>query len=149
MARPKSAWEKMRCGKQPHVETKLPAMVGKWMPPGLPPEKWSMLISSPEEVEQFIAELTPGRVVTLLEMRQELAKRHNAAITCPMSTAIFVNVVARAYAEREEKEGKPSIGWWRVLSGAGKLNPKFPGGAAEQARRLREEGIVVPGAKAS
>jgi alkylated DNA nucleotide flippase Atl1 len=143
MARTKSAWAKMRCGKQPCVKTNLPAMIAKWMPRGLPQEKWSMLISSPEEVEQFIAEIPPGRAVTLTELRQELARRHNAAIACPMSTAIFVNIVARAYAERETKEGTPSIGWWRVLTSAGKLNPKFPGGVQEQGRRLRAEGVSL------
>lgn len=102
-----------------------------------------MLISSPEEVEHFIAEIPPGRAITLTQLRQELARRHNAAIACPMSTAIFVNIVARAYAERETKEGKPSIGWWRVLTSTGKLNPKFPGGAQEQARRLRAEGVSL------
>lgn len=143
----KSAWEKLRCGKQPHVETKFPDGIGKWMPAGLPRKQWSMLISSPEEVESYIAELQPGRTVTLTEMRQELARRHNAPITCPMSTAIFVNIVARAYAEREsvqtESESKKTIGWWRVLSSAGKLNPKFPGGVEEQAKRLRAEGVIL------
>jgi alkylated DNA nucleotide flippase Atl1 len=143
MAQKKTAWEKMRCGKQPHVEKDLPEAIGKWMPEGLPRKKWSMLISSPEEVEAFIAQIPKGRTVTLSEMRQELARRHGAAIACPMSTAIFVNIVARAYAEKEEAEGKPGIGWWRVLTGAGKLNPKFPGGVVEQARRLRAEGVAV------
>lgn len=143
MARTKSAWEKMRCGKQPCVKTNLPSAIAKWMPPDLPREKWSMLISSPEEVERFIAEIPFGHTITLTQLRQELAHRHNAAITCPMSTAIFVNIVARAYAERELQEGKPSIGWWRVLNAAGKLNPKFPGGVQEQARRLQDEGISL------
>lgn len=141
MARKKSEWGKMRCGKQPCVKKDLPEAIAKWMPADLPRDRWSMLISSPEEVEAFIAQIPPGHTVTLTQLRRELASRHNAAIACPMSTAIFVNIVARAYAEREEKEGKPSIGWWRVLSGAGKLNPKFPGGVKEQARRLRAEGL--------
>lgn len=133
----------MRCGKKPCVKTDLPEAIAKWMPPDLPRDRWSMLISSPEEVEAFIAQIPPGHTITLTQLREELARRHNAAVACPMSTAIFVNIVARAYAERERNEGKTSIGWWRVLSSAGKLNPKFPGGADEQARRLQAEGISL------
>jgi len=58
-----------------------------------------------------------------------------------MSTAIFVNIVARAYVEREQETGKPGVPWWRVLRANGKLNDKFPDGAAEQARLLRLEGL--------
>lgn len=144
MAKTKSAWDKMRCGKQPHIEKNLSTAFAKWFPPGTPQKDRSMLISTPEEVEQFIATIPAGRVVTMKELRAELAQRHGALIACPMSTAIFVNVVARAYAEREETTGEKSIGWWRVLTGDGKLNPKFPGGTAEQARRLAAEGVKLP-----
>ncbi len=140
----KSAWEKMRCGKRPKVVLNLPAALQKWFPPGTPQEARTMLVSCPEEVESFIASLAPGRCITLSELRAELARRHDAAIACPLSTAIFVNLVARAYAEREAETGKESIGWWRVLGAGGKLNPKFPGGTAEQRRRLAEEGILLP-----
>jgi alkylated DNA nucleotide flippase Atl1 len=60
-----------------------------------------------------------------------------------MSTAIFLNIVARAHVEREAETGKPGVPWWRVLRANGKLNDKFPGGAAEQARRLRLEGLEL------
>jgi alkylated DNA nucleotide flippase Atl1 len=102
-----------------------------------------MLISTPEEVEAFIAAIPQGQVVRIEDMRQELAYRHGAFITCPMTAAIFANIVARAYTEREESTGEPSIPWWRLLASKGRLNPKYPGGAAEQARRLREEGVEV------
>jgi alkylated DNA nucleotide flippase Atl1 len=54
-----------------------------------------------------------------------------------------VNIVARAYAEREAETGKCEVAWWRVLRGDGSLNPKLPGGIAEQRRRLAEEGIAL------
>lgn len=125
----KTAWEKMRCGKQPHVVEEYKGQ--------------SMLVSSPEEVESVMAVIPRGQVMTLTELREELAKRHGTDTTCPMSTAIFANIVARAWEERERETGKPGVPWWRLLRGDGKLNPKFPGGAAEQARRLAEEGLVV------
>jgi alkylated DNA nucleotide flippase Atl1 len=39
------------------------------------------------------------------------------------------------------RKPKPEVPWWRVLRAKGKLNDPFPGGAAEQGRRLRLEGI--------
>lgn len=151
MAARKTAWEKMRCGKSPVVVRDLPAAmergIGKWFPPGTPPSKRTMLVSSPEEVEQFIAAIPPGQVVRMEDMRAELAARHGATICCPLTAAIFANIVARAYAEREAETGEASIGWWRLLASKGKLNPKYPGGTVEQARRLAAEGIVLPTGK--
>jgi alkylated DNA nucleotide flippase Atl1 len=125
----KTAWEKMRCGKKPHVVAEYRGR--------------SMLVSSPEEVESVMAVIPRGRVMTLTELREELARRHGAETTCAMSTAIFANIVARAWEERERETGEPGVPWWRLLRADGKLNPKFPGGAAEQARRLAGEGLEL------
>lgn len=125
----KTSWEKLKCGKQPKIVEDY--------------KDGPMLVSTPEEVEGEIAKIPPGHVVTLTQLRAELARQHGAALCCPMSTAIFVNIVARAHAEREAETGKPGVPWWRVLRANGQLNEKFPGGAAEQARRLREEGTML------
>ncbi len=125
----KTAWEKLRCGKTPHVVAEYKGQ--------------SMLVSSPEEVESVMAGIPLGRVMTLTELRTELAKRHGTDTTCPMSTAIFANIVARAWEERERVTGTPGVPWWRLLKADGSLNPKFPGGVKEQARRLAVEGMVL------
>lgn len=125
----KTAWEKMKCGKSPKIIEDF--------------KDGPMLISTPEEIEGEVAKIPQGHVVTLTQLREELARQHGAALTCPMTTAIFLNVVARAHVEREEETGKPGVPWWRVLRPNGKLNDKFPGGAAEQARRLRLEGLEL------
>jgi alkylated DNA nucleotide flippase Atl1 len=125
----KTAWEKLKCGKQPKIVEDY--------------KDGRMLVSTPEEVESFVAKIPKGHVITLTELRKQLADSHGADLTCPMSTAIFLNVVARAHAEREVETGKPGVPWWRVLRANGSLNDKFPGGAAEQARRLRLEGLVL------
>jgi alkylated DNA nucleotide flippase Atl1 len=123
----KTAWEKLKCGKQPKIVEDY--------------KDGRMLVSTPEEVESFVAKIPAGHVITLSELRNQLAHAHGADLTCAMSTAIFLNVVARAHAERETETGKPGVPWWRVLRANGSLNDKFPGGAAEQARRLRLEGL--------
>lgn len=54
-----------------------------------------------------------------------------------------MKLVAEA-AEEELAAGKKRVApWWRVVGPDGKLWAKAPGGVAEQARRLRAEGVEV------
>jgi alkylated DNA nucleotide flippase Atl1 len=64
-------------------------------------------------------------------------------VACPVSTAIFANMSARA-AEERRALGAPAqelTPWWRVLRKGGFLNPKLPGGVERQAALLQAEGI--------
>jgi hypothetical protein len=63
-----------------------------------------------------------------------------------MCTGIFAGLSAKA-AEEMLSEGKTDITpYWRTLIEGGKLNGKFPGGAAPQAERLMAEGFdIYPG----
>jgi hypothetical protein len=76
-------------------------------------------------------------------MREHLAAKHHADITCPLTTGIFVHIVAEA-AEESAAAGNADITpYWRVVKNDGSLDPKFPGGVTRQAERLREEGHRV------
>jgi len=100
----------------------------------------TMLIPSPRDVEAFIRSVAEGEIVTISKMRQDLAGKYSADVTCPLTTGIFVRIAAEA-AEEDARDGKPVITpYWRVVKDDGSLNPKFPGGAARQAARLRAEG---------
>ena len=46
-----------------------------------------------------------GKLITINEVRQILAKRHGATIGCPIATGIFAWIAANAAAE-EAKEGR-------------------------------------------
>lgn len=66
-------------------------------------------------------------------------------MACPVSTAIFANMSARA-AEEYRAHGVPLAEitpWWRVLRKGGFLNPKLPGGVERQAALLEAEGVRV------
>jgi alkylated DNA nucleotide flippase Atl1 len=65
------------------------------------------------------------------------------AVACPVSTAIFANMSARAAEERLALGVPPGelTPWWRVLRKGGFLNPKLPGGVERQAALLQAEGI--------
>lgn len=113
----------------------------------------TMVIPAPREVDAQIRKIRKGRIATINDLRTALANKHRVKICCPITTGIFSWIAAHAAAE-DEAEGKKRITpWWRVLKAGNKLNPKFPGGIAAQARRLRAEGhtivdgkLVAPGA---
>ena len=75
-----------------------------------------------ERVTAVVAALGPGDVVTYGEVAREAGS--------PGAARAVGNVMARS-------DGLP---WWRVVQASGRL---APGKEADQARRLRSEGVVV------
>ena len=139
MAKKKSAIEHLNSGREPHIVHVIPRGA-----PGYAEAKGgAMVVSSPAEVDALIRKLEPGEVVTLDDLRAALARRHKVAVACPVSTAIFANMSARAAEERRAR-GVPQeelTPWWRVLRKGGFLNPKLPGGVERQAVLLAAEGV--------
>ena len=115
----------------------------------LPPaaqKRWggkTMVIAAPREVDALIRTIRKGRLATINDLRAALAKKHKTETACPITTGIFSWIAANAAAEDEAVGRKRITPWWRVLKQGGKLNPKFPGGLAEHARRLRAEGHTI------
>lgn len=141
MPKKKSAIDHLNNGREPHIIHLIP--------PGAPgyaeAKGGAMVVSSPAEVDALIRRIEPGEVVTLDDLRADLARRHKVAVACPVSTAIFANMAARAAEERRQR-GVPQAEltpWWRVLRKGGFLNPKLPGGVERQAALLQNEGVRV------
>jgi 6-O-methylguanine DNA methyltransferase, DNA binding domain len=102
--------------------------------------KGRMVIPRPLDVDALIRTVPKEKLVTVPQLRQELARRCKVETACPLCTGIFVRIAAEA-AEEERRAGKKAVTpYWRVLSSEGRLNPKFPGGAAAQRRALSGEG---------
>lgn len=132
----KSAVQKRDTGRPPVVRT-IRTPKGPSFPPG------RMLISSPLEVESIVRGIRKGRTMTMGKLRGTLAARHGADYTCPLTTGIFLRIVAEA-AEEERVSGRSRVvPWWRVVRDNGSLNDRLPGGIDEHARRLRAEGVIV------
>ena len=99
-----------------------------------------MLVPSPREVEAFIRDVPEGRVTTAARIRGFLARKHLAAVACPLTTGIFIRMAAEAAEEDRAAGRKPVTPYWRVVKEDGSLYDKFPGGAERQRQRLRAEG---------
>ena len=89
--------------------------------------KGTMVIPKPLDVDALIRRVPKGKMATVHQLRQELAKRSSVDIACPLCTGIFVRISAEA-AEEERRAGKKSVTpYWRVIS-VKASNPKFLGG---------------------
>src|SRR5262249_26644297 len=102
-----------------------------------------MVIPKPLDVDALIRRVPRGRLVTVPQLREELARRSNVDVACPLCTGIFVRIVAEAAAEDRRAGRKTVTPFWRVISSEGRLNPKFPGGVNAQKHTLAGEGHKI------
>ncbi|MEM4259013.1 MAG: MGMT family protein [Candidatus Thermoplasmatota archaeon] len=103
----------------------------------------TVVIPAPSEVDELMKQVPFGKLITINDIRQVLAKKHHATIGCPITTGIFAWVAAHA-AEEEAAEGKKDITpYWRTLKTGGILNEKYPGGVENVKEKLEHEGHCV------
>ena len=105
--------------------------------------KGFMLTPTPKLVDSVIRKVPRGKLITIGTIRKKLAVEHGADVTCPLTTGIFIRIVAEAAEEARAKGGKRITPYWRVVRDNGALNPKFPGGVSQQTRYLRAEGVAI------
>src|SRR3984957_20853224 len=101
----------------------------------------TMVVPAPIEVDELMRRVPKGRVTTINQIREALARKHGVNFTCPITTGIFAWIASHAAEEAAAQGRKRITPYWRTLKCAGGLNPKYPGGIAAQARRLRAEGM--------
>ena len=105
-----------------------------------------MLIASPLVLQVVVARIPAGRVMTSGALRGALAAAHGADYTCPLTTGIFLRIVAEAALEEAEAgvEGSANgVPWWRVVKDDGSMQDRLPGGPEHQAARLVADGFEV------
>jgi hypothetical protein len=81
------------------------------------PKNSRMLVATPKIVEAYIKNIPECTCTTLQQMRKDLASQYNADFTCPITSGIFLRIVAENAFEEYQK-GKPltSIApFWRII----------------------------------
>lgn len=105
--------------------------------------KGMMLVPRPLDVDALICKVASGKVATVAQIRDRLAREAGADYTCPLTTGIFLRMAAEA-SEEDRLSGKETVTpYWRVVQADGKLIDRFPGGPESQAARLVAEGVAV------
>jgi hypothetical protein len=86
-----------------------------------------LLIPAPDIIEIYLCTLPVGSIQDLSVMRAALAKAHGADASCPVTTSIYLKVVAEVALE-DAAAGKPVAQiapFWRVLSERAPLAQKL------------------------
>jgi len=76
-----------------------------------------MLIATPEIVDEYIRNIPKGVHTSLQQMRKNLAATYHADYTCPITSGIFLRIVAENAYEQYQK-GKPIstiTPFWRMV----------------------------------
>ena len=104
-----------------------------------------MFFAPPTYYDELIKRVPKGKLITIGQMRDYLAKQNHADFTDPMTAGIFVNIVAWASYQRDTD----ITPYWRTLKSDGELNVKYPEAIDLQRRLLEEEGhtIITKGTK--
>lgn len=105
--------------------------------------KGTLVIPKPLDVDALVRKVRSGLLTTPSRNQARLAADCGADHACPLSTGIFIRIVAEA-AEEDRQAGKKRLTpFWRIVKEDGALNEKFPGGANRQATLRRAEGFAI------
>lgn len=138
MAAKRKTWqEKLSDGRMPRIEKSDKDFAG--IRAGQ-----RMLIPTPKLIDEYIRQIPKGRTVDVSTLRTDLALAHNAEVTCPLTTGIFLRIVAEAAFE-EHQNGKPLsqiTPFWRVIDEKSTTAKKLSFGTVFLQEQRKAEGIT-------
>jgi hypothetical protein len=103
----------------------------------------TVVVPAPMEVDAIMKTVPKGKLITINQIREQLARKHKATIGCPITTGIFAWIAAHAAEEALAAGKKRVTPYWRTLKSGGELNEKYPGGFEGVRKHLEAEGHVV------
>ena len=103
----------------------------------------TFVIPAPKDVDEIMKNVPEGKLITINDIREKLARKHHTDIACPLTTGIFAWVAAHAANEAALEGEKNVTPFWRTLKTGGVINEKFPGGVMYQIKLLEREGHKV------
>ncbi len=102
-----------------------------------------LFVGTPQIVDDYVRRIPHGETRTIQRLRRELARRNDCDAMCPVSTAIFLRMVAEAaWEDLSAGAGLEVVTpFWRVVEPGSTLAKKLPmEGAWIQAQRDAESG---------
>lgn len=103
----------------------------------------TIAIPSSMEVNEVMAKVPKGKLITIEQIRKIIARKHKADVGCPLTCGIFSWIAAYAAAEEAAEGKRRTTSYWRTLKKGGEINPKYPGGIEDQKKHLESEGHRV------
>ena len=131
----RTSWrDKLEKPQKPKIVDTPPKMSKAW-------GQGKMLIATPKLFDGLVRSIPRGKVATVSMLMVRLARDHGCNSTCPMTTGIFLRIVAEA-AEEDRRAGKKKIApYWRVLKSDGSLNGR-PATAAICTARVAARSLI-------
>lgn len=130
--------EKLHVDRQAEVQKNNVAFAD--MPAGC-----TMLIATPLIVDAYVRKIPKGHFTTIKQIRKDLAAEYHADYSCPVTTGIFIRIVAEAaYEEYEKGKALSKITpFWRALSAKSPSAKKLSFGIKFLLDQQKKEGIVT------
>lgn len=107
------------------------------------PQGATMFIATPEIVDAYIRHIPKGVQSSLQQMRKDLAAGHNAEYCCPITSGIFLRIVAEAaYEEYMERKNLSKITpFWRMIDSKAPVAKKLTFGTDFIRAQRAKEGL--------
>ena len=101
----------------------------------------NMFIATPQLIDAYIQEIGIGKHIDLKTLRKDLAIEHNADATCPVTTGIFLRIVAEANYEKlqQGKSIEEITPFWRVIEPNSSLAKKLTFGQNFLLQQIEKE----------
>ena len=103
-----------------------------------------LFVGTPQIVDDYVRRIPRGETRTIQRLRRELARRNDCDAMCPVSTAIFLRMVAEAaWEDLSAGAGLDAVTpFWRVVEPGSAIARKLPmDDAWLQAQRDAEAGV--------
>jgi len=91
------------------------------------PANSNMFIATPQIIDNYIKKIPKGKKATIQTMRKDLAIENRADYTCPVTTGIFLRIVAEANFEKYQQTNslQEITPFWRVVEPNSPLSKKL------------------------
>jgi len=101
----------------------------------------SMFVATPKIIDDYVNQLPVGQFISMPELRADLAIEHDCDATCPLTTAIFLRLVAEAALEQLDAgaEIEDITPFWRVVAPGDQVSSRLPVNRQWLERRRSEE----------
>ncbi len=107
----KKSWSEKFENARPHVVKPAPINIAGMKKGEI------MLVPSPQIVAKFIRGIPRGKSMGIKTLRDRLARKYKAEVTCPITMGFHLRTIAEAALETRRKEGATAdiTPFWRVL----------------------------------
>jgi len=101
----------------------------------------TMFIATPKLIDQYIKKIGVGKRINIKTLRKDLALAHNVDYTCPVTTGIFLRIVAEAnYEKLQQGERLEEITpFWRAIEPNSALAKKLTFGQEFLLQQIEKE----------